>query len=85
MSRPSLPRHGRPAGRVVLSAPPVMEGECPSSTCRGGPYELSATGQLPEHPVATRWTRNRRCPCSGWQARNPRPQSYLPVEGVHFL
>jgi hypothetical protein len=62
----------------------VIEGDCPSRRCRGT-YALTAAGQLPEHDIATRWLTRRRCPCSGWLARNPRPRKYFFVEGVRFL
>lgn len=82
MSTRRLPRQSarRP---VSLIEPPVVEGECPSSRCRGT-YVLTATGQVPEHARADSWTGGRRCPCSGWLARNPR-RSYFFVEGVRFL
>lgn len=79
MSTRDLPRQ-----RAWRSEPPAIEGECPSSRCQGT-YLLTASGQVPEHSAAASWTRPRRCPCSGWLARNPRPRGYFYVEGVRFL
>jgi hypothetical protein len=70
--------------RPPLIDPVVWEGECPSSHCRDT-YQLNAAGQLPEHAAARDWPDRRRCPCSGWLARNPRPRRYFYVEGVQFL
>lgn len=69
---------------VALVEPPLLEGDCPSSRCRGT-YELTPAGQVPEHERAQHWSEHRRCPCSGWQARNPRPRRYFYSEGVRFL
>jgi hypothetical protein len=61
----------------------VTEGTCPSSRCRA---VLALDGdQVPEHPRAGSWRRSRRCPCSGWLARDPRPRRHFYVEGVRFL
>ncbi len=62
----------------------VTEGTCPSASCRAV-YELNPDGQMPEHPRANEWAKPRRCPCSGWLARDPHPQRYMYVEGVRFL
>jgi hypothetical protein len=75
-ARPTAARTHRP-----LVEPPVIEGDCPA--CRGV-FELTPTGQVPEHARPDRGQR-RRCPCSGWLARNPHPRKYFFVEGVRFL
>jgi len=85
----TLPRpRTRPARRRVVSlidpSERVTEGTCPSATCRAL-YELNEFGQVPEHPRANEWVQPRRCPCSGWLARDPHPQPYMYVEGVRFL
>jgi hypothetical protein len=91
MSHTTLPRHRtRPVRRPVVSlvdpADKVTEGTCPSTTC-GAVYDLTPAGQLPEHRRANEWARPRarRCPCSGWQARDPHPRPFFYVEGVRFL
>jgi hypothetical protein len=61
----------------------VTEGDCPS--CGSGPWALTAAGQVPEHDRPGRAGHRRRCPCSGWLARNPRPRRPFYVEGVRFL
>jgi hypothetical protein len=61
----------------------VTEGTCPSTSCRAV-YELTPAGQMPEHPRANEWA-PRRCPCSGWLARNPQRRKHFYVEGVRFL
>jgi hypothetical protein len=73
----------------ILTEPPVIEGDCPACC---GTYPVTeahiSTGtalQVPEHHRADRRTTRRRCPCSGWLARNPRPRRYFFVEGVRFL
>ena len=49
-------------------------------------YELNSAGQMPEHPRANEFGPDaRRCPCSGWLARNPRRAAYFYREGVLFL
>jgi hypothetical protein len=61
----------------------VTEGTCPSSKCHA---VLPLDGrQIPEHPRAGSWLRPRRCPCSGWLARDPHPRKHFYVEGVRFL
>lgn len=71
-----------------LVAPTVIEGDCPA--CHGTfpvVAVLLTSGvalQVPEHARVDR-TRPRRCPCSGWLARESRVQRYFYVEGVHFL
>lgn len=90
---PIMSTRSQPRQRAVRSSAPTIsspiepsaiEGDCPSSRCRGT-YVLTPSGQVPEHATATSWTTRRRCPCSGWLARNPRRRKPFYVEGVHFL
>lgn len=68
---------------------PVIEGDCPA--CHATypvvtvPTPAGTALQVPEHPRADRWSPQRRCPCSGWLARNPRPCPFFYVQGVQFL
>lgn len=66
----------------VFTDPTVIEGDCPS--CGHGPFPLTDAQQVPEHTRTDRG-RIRRCPCSGWLARNPRLRPHFYVEGVRFL
>lgn len=74
---------------ISLAEPSVIEGDCPA--CRGTypvtevPTCAGIALQVPEHARVDRWAARRRCPCSGWLARNPRHRSYFYVEGVRFL
>jgi hypothetical protein len=77
----------RPTRRPVSLIDPsdrVTEGTCPSSRCRAV-LPLTDDRQVPEHDRAGTWYRPRRCPCSGWLARNPHPRRHFYVEGVRFL
>ena len=83
----TLPRpHTQPSGRnlsLIDPAETVIEGTCPSARCLA---VLPLSGnQMPEHDRAGSWLRPRRCPCSGWLARDPHPRKHFYVEGVHWL
>jgi hypothetical protein len=84
----TLTRSPRPTWQTtpVLIEPSerVTEGTCPSVTCQAV-YPLNEYGQVPEHPRANEWATPRRCPCSGWLARDPHPRKHFYVEGVRFL
>ncbi len=70
--------------RHPLIDPPVIEGDCPSRACRETAFRLTPAGQVPEHRRSSNPTA-RRCPCSGWLARNPRPRKHFTPEGVIYL
>jgi hypothetical protein len=89
MSTRTLTRRRATRTAQPLTEPPVIEGDCPA--CRGTyPVQtvtvagVGPVSQVPEHIRADRWTK-RRCPCSGWLARNPRRASFFYREGVMFL
>lgn len=70
--------------RLALTEPPVIEGDCPSGVCAETSFPLTPDGQVPEHRKSSN-PNARRCPCSGWLARNPRPRKHFFVEGVRYL
>ena len=73
------------AATLIDPSEKAVEGTCPSGKCQAV-YELTPAGQMPEHPRATEWgPRQRRCPCSGWLARDPHPSALFVVEGVRWL
>ena len=80
MSTPVQARHRR----VALTEPAVIEGDCPSRMCAETSFPLTSGGQVPEHRKSSN-PNARRCPCSGWLARNPRPRKHFFVEGVRYL
>jgi hypothetical protein len=67
---------------LIAPTEQVAEGDCP---CGSGPWLLNECGQVPEHTHLGKDGCRRRCPCSGWLARNPRPRKSFYVEGVQFL
>lgn len=68
--------------RPLVDTEQVMEGDCPG--CPTGPWPLNDGLQVPTHDRAVPGGR-RRCPCSGWLARNPHPRKPFYTEGVRFL
>lgn len=71
----------RAAGSGPLTGPREREGTCPA--CHGV-WAVNDLGQTPEHTRADR-SQPRRCPCSGWLAKDIHDRPYMYVEGVMWL